>query len=107
MLRVSRQEGSGAGAAGAGGKKWTKNGWMQSRSSSTCVFFSTGNTGVIGQGTAPVFSPDDVSVLRAFFTGLGKGEDPMEGGRGVLPPHRRNTVGRFFLYLLRSKSSLR
>jgi hypothetical protein len=38
-----------------------------------CVFFSTGNTGVFGQGTAPVFSPDDFSVLCAFFTGPGKG----------------------------------
>jgi hypothetical protein len=24
----------------------------------------------------------------------------MEGGRGVLPPHKDNTVGRIFLYLL-------
>jgi len=40
------------------------------------------------------------AVCRAFFTGLGKGEDPMEGGRGVLPPHRDDTMGRIFLYLL-------
>ena len=71
---------------------------MQLRSD--CVFFSSGNTKVIGQGTAPVLSPDDFCVRRAFFTGLGKGEDPMEGGRGVLPPHRDDTMGRIFLYLL-------
>ena len=73
-------------------------GWMQSRSD--CVFFSPTNTKGIGQGTAPVLSPDDFGVRRAFFTGLGKGEDPMEGGRGVLPPHRDDTMGRIFLYLL-------
>ena len=48
----------------------------------TVFFLRTGKTGVIGQGTAPVFSPDDFSFLCAFFTGLGKGEDPMEGGGG-------------------------
>ena len=61
--------------------------WSSGSRWNNCVFFSTGKTGVIGQGTAPVFSPDDFSLLRAFFTGLGKGEDLMEGGRGVLPPH--------------------
>ena len=45
---------------------------MQLRSD--CVFFSLGNTKVIGQGTAPVLSPDDFCVRRAFFTGLGKRE---------------------------------
>jgi hypothetical protein len=33
--------------------------------------------------------------------------DPMEGGRGVLPPHKHNTVGRYCLYLLRYKLSQR
>ena len=71
------------GAVGAdGGKKGMKSGWMKLRIK--LCFFSMGNTGVISQSMAPVFSPDDFSVLRAFFTGLGKGEDPMEGGRGVL-----------------------
>jgi hypothetical protein len=65
-----------------GGKKGMKSGWMQLRSK--LYFFSMGNTGVISQGMAPVFSPNDFSVLCALFTGLGKGEDPMEGGRGVL-----------------------
>ena len=27
-----------------------------------------------------------VAAVVLFFTGLGKGEDLMEGGRGVLPP---------------------
>ena len=43
-------------------------------------------TGVIGQGISPVLSPDGCGLLRAFFTDLGKGDDPMEGGRGVVPP---------------------
>ena len=31
------------------------------------------------------FGMNDFSVLRAFFT-EGKGDNPMEGGRGVVPP---------------------
>ena len=53
------------GAVGAdGGKKGMKSGWMKLRSK--LCFFSMGNTGVIGQGMATVFSPDDFSVLCAF-----------------------------------------
>ncbi len=80
-LKVARQAmGAGAGAGkgiGARGaqelEKW-KTGWMQLRSN--CVF-------------------------SAFFTDMGKGEDLMEGGRGVLPPNKHKTVGRSCLYLIR------
>ena len=41
---------------------------MQLRSD--CVFFSSGNTKGIGQGTAPVLSPYDFGVLGAFFTDI-------------------------------------
>ena len=79
-------KGTGVGTRSAQ-KLWRMmTGWMQSRLRSDCVFFSLGNMKVNGQGTATVLSPDDFCVCRAFFTGLGKGEDPMEGGRGVLPP---------------------
>jgi hypothetical protein len=39
--------------------------------------------------------------FSAFFTDLGKGEDSMEGGRGVLPPHKHSTVERYCLYSMR------
>jgi hypothetical protein len=79
-LRVARQAtdagaGSGIGARAAQGSGKWKTGWMQLRSNR--VLFS------------------------AFFTDLGKGKDPMEGGRGVLPPHKHNTVRRYCLYLMR------
>ena len=38
--------------------------------------------------------------MHLFHRDRGKGEDPMEGGRGVLPPHKDNSVGRYFVYLL-------
>jgi hypothetical protein len=96
MLRVSQQEGSDVGTVGTDdGKKGMKSGWMQLRSK--LCFFSMGNTGVIGQGTAPVFSLDDFGILRVFFTGLGKGEDPMEGGRGPKP-----TLNNTIVYIMSS-----
>jgi hypothetical protein len=38
------------------------------------------------QTTGWMLSRTNNCVFLLFFTDLGKGEDPMEGGRGVLPP---------------------
>jgi hypothetical protein len=80
-LRVARQAtgagtdaGTGIGARVAQGSGKWKTGWMQLRSN--FVFF-------------------------CYFTDPGRGEDLMEGGRGVLPPHKHNTVGRYCMYLMR------
>ena len=62
----------------------------------TVFFLRTGKTGVIGQGTAPVFSPDDFSFLCAFFHRPGKGRGPDGGWRGVLI----NNYKLVFIYLV-------
>jgi hypothetical protein len=56
-------EGAGAGGRGASRSRRTMIGWMQSRSE--CVFFSSGKTEVIGQGTAPELVP-----MTSVFFGL-------------------------------------
>jgi hypothetical protein len=58
-------KGTGVGTKSAKRLRRMMTGWMQSRLRSDCVFFSSGNTKVIGQGTAPVLVP-----MTSVFFGL-------------------------------------
>ena len=66
------------------------------------MFFLARGTLESSARVGPLHLVPMTSVFFVLFSqDLGKGEDPMEGGRGVLPPHRRKTMGRYFLDVLR------
>ena len=59
-------KGTGVGTRSAQRLRRMMTGWMQSRLRSDCVFFSSGNTKVIGQGTAPVLVPMTLVFVDLF-----------------------------------------